>query len=94
MSRATVALASSCSTTGASARRLGEGQADHEVRSDGPPVSQPGLFRQALSTRGIQGGGSEENFKELIEWIKEYRHRENSSTCYLAHQKRLLRCRD
>ncbi|WP_244514678.1 AAA family ATPase [Ensifer sp. LCM 4579] len=40
-----------------------------------------------VTARGIQGGGSEENFKALVEWIKEYRQRDNSSTCYSAHQK-------
>ncbi|MBB3464548.1 AAA family ATPase [Rhizobium sp. BK377] len=40
-----------------------------------------------VTARGIQGGGSEENFKELVEWIKEYRRRENSSTSYSGHQK-------
>jgi len=39
------------------------------------------------TARGTQGGGSEESFKELIEWIKEYRQRENSSTSYSGHQK-------
>lgn len=38
------------------------------------------------TARGIQGGGTEEGFRELIEWIKEYRQRENSSTSYSAHK--------
>ncbi len=39
------------------------------------------------TARGNQGGGSEKGLKELIEWIKEYRQRENSSTSYSGHQK-------
>ncbi|MGJ7042831.1 MULTISPECIES: AAA family ATPase [Rhizobiaceae] len=38
-----------------------------------------------VRARGIQGGGSEENFHELIEWVRAYRKRENSSTCYSGH---------
>ena len=37
--------------------------------------------------RGIQGGGGEESFRELIEWVREYRERENSSTSYAGHEK-------
>jgi hypothetical protein len=39
------------------------------------------------TARGNQGGGSEDGFKELIEWIKEYRQRKDSSTSYSSHQK-------
>lgn len=45
-----------------------------------------------IRARGIQGGGSEESFQELIEWVREYRDRENSSTCYLGHQKLFDAC--
>lgn len=37
--------------------------------------------------RGIQGGGGEESFRELIGWVREYRERENSSTSYAGHEK-------
>lgn len=40
-----------------------------------------------ITARGIQGGGSEENFWELIDWVREYRERENSSTSYASHKK-------
>lgn len=40
-----------------------------------------------ITARGIQGGGSEENFRELVEWVREYRERENSSTSYASHKK-------
>jgi len=40
-----------------------------------------------ITARGIQGGGSEENFQELIAWVREYRTRENSSTSYTSHRK-------
>ncbi|MBB2749757.1 UNVERIFIED_ORG: adenylate kinase family enzyme [Rhizobium aethiopicum] len=40
-----------------------------------------------VTARGIQGAGSEEGFRELIEWVRDYRRRENSSTCYAAHGK-------
>lgn len=55
-----------------------------------------------ITARGIQGGGSEENFQELIEWVRQYRGRENSSTSYASHKKlfdeyggtkMLLKCR-
>ncbi|WFU12891.1 AAA family ATPase (plasmid) [Rhizobium sp. CB3090] len=35
--------------------------------------------------RGVQGGGNEADLKELIEWVRDYRRRENSSTCYSGH---------
>ncbi|AKR55583.1 ATPase AAA [Youhaiella tibetensis] len=34
--------------------------------------------------RGVQGGGSDEGFAELLVWISEYRLRRNSS-CHAAH---------
>lgn len=37
-----------------------------------------------VKARGIQGGGSDEAFGELIKWISEYRVRNNSS-CFAAH---------
>lgn len=37
--------------------------------------------------RGIQGGGGEESFQEMIEWVRGYRLREHSSTCYSSHAK-------
>lgn len=37
-----------------------------------------------VTARGIQGGGSEEAFQELLKWISEYRIRTNSS-CFAAH---------
>ncbi|ARS67118.1 AAA family ATPase [Sinorhizobium meliloti] len=37
-----------------------------------------------VKERGIQGGGSVEEFQELLKWIAEYRLRNNSS-CFLAH---------
>nr|WP_237352025.1 hypothetical protein [Rhizobium sp. ACO-34A] len=37
-----------------------------------------------VKERGIQGGGSEEAFQELLNWIAEYRLRNNSS-CFAAH---------
>ncbi len=37
-----------------------------------------------VKERGIQGGGSEEAFQELLKWIAEYRLRNNSS-CFAAH---------
>jgi len=40
-----------------------------------------------ITARGIQGGGSEENFRELIDWVREYRERENSSTSYASHKR-------
>ncbi len=40
-----------------------------------------------IIARGIQGGGSEEDFQELIKWVREYRKRENSSTSYAGHKK-------
>ncbi|WP_430244235.1 AAA family ATPase [Neorhizobium sp. DAR64861/K0K2] len=40
-----------------------------------------------VRARGIQGGGSEASFQELINWIREYRGRENSSTSYESHYK-------
>lgn len=40
-----------------------------------------------ITARGIQGGGSEENFRGLIDWVREYRKRENSSTSYASHKK-------
>ncbi len=40
-----------------------------------------------VRARGIQGGGSEESFQELIEWVGEYRQRGNSSTSYSGHAK-------
>lgn len=45
-----------------------------------------------IRARGIQGGGSKESFQELIEWVRKYRHWENSSTCYLGHQKLFDAC--
>jgi len=54
-----------------------------------------------VKARGIQGGGSQAAFDELITWISEYRLR-NNSTCFAAHAqlfeasagaKRLLRSR-
>ncbi|SCB49927.1 AAA family ATPase [Rhizobium multihospitium] len=45
-----------------------------------------------ITARGIQGGGSEESFQELIEWVREYRKRENSSTSYVGHQKLFEAC--
>lgn len=44
-----------------------------------------------VRARGIQGG-SEESFRELIEWVREYRQRENSSTSYSSHQKLFDAC--
>ncbi|GAA3107670.1 hypothetical protein GCM10010520_60380 [Rhizobium viscosum] len=40
-----------------------------------------------VRARGIQGGGSEAGLLELIEWVRDYRRRENSSTCYAGHAK-------
>jgi adenylate kinase family enzyme len=40
-----------------------------------------------ITARGIQGGGSEETFRELIDWVREYRERENSSNSYTSHKK-------
>lgn len=40
-----------------------------------------------ITARGIQGGGNEEHLKELIDWVREYRERENSSTSYTSHKK-------
>lgn len=40
-----------------------------------------------ITARGIQGGGSEESFRELIDWVRNYRERENSSTSYTSHKK-------
>lgn len=37
-----------------------------------------------VKARGIQGGGSQTAFDELIKWISEYRIRSNS-TCFAAH---------
>lgn len=39
-----------------------------------------------IRARGIQGGGSTESFQELIEWVGEYRQRENSSSSFRGHQ--------
>jgi len=39
-----------------------------------------------IATRGIQGGGNEQSFQELIEWVCDYRRRENSSTSYTGHK--------
>ncbi|WP_160006633.1 AAA family ATPase [Rhizobium sp. 18055] len=39
-----------------------------------------------VNDRGIQGGGSDEAFQELITWIAEYRLRNNLS-CFAAHSK-------
>jgi adenylate kinase family enzyme len=39
-----------------------------------------------ITARGIQGGGSEENFRELVEWVRGYREREGSSTSYASHK--------
>ncbi|WP_245313633.1 AAA family ATPase [Rhizobium sp. R635] len=40
-----------------------------------------------VTARGIQAAGSEESLQELIEWVRGYRQRENSSTCYSSHKK-------
>ena len=40
-----------------------------------------------ITARGIQGGGSEENFRELIDWVREYHWRKNPSTSYASHKK-------
>lgn len=40
-----------------------------------------------IKVRGIQGGGSEEGFIDLLNWVREYRERENSSTSYTSHKK-------
>ena len=45
-----------------------------------------------VRARGIQGGGSEESFRELIGWVREYRQRENSSTSYSSHQRLFDAC--
>ncbi|PDT46714.1 AAA family ATPase [Sinorhizobium fredii] len=45
-----------------------------------------------VRARGIQGGGSEESFQELVEWVREYRLREHSSTCYSGHEKLFDAC--
>lgn len=37
-----------------------------------------------IRQRGIQGGGSQESFDELITWVSDYRIRETSSS-YLGH---------
>jgi adenylate kinase family enzyme len=40
-----------------------------------------------ITARGIQGGGSEEGFRDLLNWVRDYRERENSSTSYASHRK-------
>lgn len=45
-----------------------------------------------VKARGIQGGGSEKSFQEPIEWVRNYRQRENSSTCYSGHEKLFDAC--
>ena len=37
-----------------------------------------------IRARGIQGGGTEAAFEELIQWVSDYRLR-NNSTCFAAH---------
>jgi adenylate kinase family enzyme len=40
-----------------------------------------------VMARGNQGGGTDEGFSELIDWVRKYRERTNSSTCYEGHRK-------
>ncbi|WP_337268824.1 AAA family ATPase [Oryzifoliimicrobium ureilyticus] len=37
-----------------------------------------------IRQRGIQGGGSQESFEELVTWVSEYRIRDNSSS-HIGH---------
>ena len=39
-----------------------------------------------VRARGIQGGGSQADFEALLQWVGEYRLRDNSS-CFAAHLK-------
>ncbi|WCR21028.1 hypothetical protein JHW40_23025 (plasmid) [Paracoccus alcaliphilus] len=39
---------------------------------------------QNVRLRGIQGGGSEQAFEDLLEWVAGYRTRSNTS-CFAAH---------
>jgi adenylate kinase family enzyme len=46
-----------------------------------------------ITARRIQGGGSEENLRELIDWVREYREHGKSSTSYESHKKSFDACR-